>query len=245
MTGPRQCSVRLSFGVLTYTLTRKRVKNINLRVHPDGRVAVSAPPAVPLSVIEAFLKKQEAFFIRAAKRRAAALAEKPSPLTLSPGETLPIGGVLRTVCLQTAKKNAVSLDGNTLTLYLTDPADYALRLALFTAFFKREAARVLTASVRALYPLFSPHPATFPLLKFRFMKTKWGVCRPTKNQITLNCNLLFLPPHLADYVICHEFVHFRHPDHSPAFWQELSRYVPDCKEKRKALSDFPLPVFAP
>ena len=31
------------FGLLEYTLTRKKVKNINLRVHPDGEVLVSAP----------------------------------------------------------------------------------------------------------------------------------------------------------------------------------------------------------
>ena len=118
-----------------------------------------------------------------------------------------------------------------------------MRARTFNAFFRREADRVLTARAAALYPLFAPRPATFPVLKFRTMKTKWGVCRPTQSTITLNRNLLYLPDALVDYVICHEFVHFRHPDHSPAFWRELARFVPDYKEKRKALSDFPVPVF--
>ena len=243
MNEPERRTVRLSCGDLAYTLTRKRVKNINLRIRPDGRVTVSAPPRVPLATIEAFLRRQEGFFRNAARRRAAALADRPDPLTLSPGEALPIGGVLRSVRLEKAEKNAALLTGDALTLFLTDPADGALRARVFRTFFEREAARVLTARAAALYPLFAPRPASFPVLKFRTMKTKWGVCRPTKNTVTLNRNLLYLPPALVDYVICHEFVHFRHPDHSAAFWQELTRFVPDGKEKRKALSDFPVPVF--
>ena len=239
----QQRTLPLSSGTLTYTLTRKRVKNINLRIHPDGRVAVSAGAWVPLSAIEAFLRREEPFILAAERRRAAALQSRPRPLTLSPGEQLPIGGILRTVCVEKAVRDRVALSGNALTLYVKDPADPALRGRVFFAFFNREADRVLAEHARALYPLFSPRPASFPLLKFRAMKTKWGVCRPAKGQITLNRSLLFLPPALVDYVICHEFVHFRHPDHSAAFWEELTRFLPDCKEKRKALSDFPLPVF--
>ena len=237
-------TVRLSDGDLAYTLTRKRVKNVNLRVHSDGRVTVSAPPRVPLSAVEAFLRGQERFFKNAEKRRAAALAKLPKPLTLSPDEVLPIGGVLRCVHIEKAAKNSAVLTDNALTLFVTDPTDALLRARTFDAFFRREADRALMARTAALYPLFAPRPAAFPVLKLRVMKTKWGVCRPTQNTITLNRNLLFLPDVLVDYVICHEFVHFRHPDHSPTFWRELARFVPDCKEKRKALSDFPVPVFA-
>ncbi len=243
MNAPEQRTVRLSDGDLTYTLTRKRVKNINLRVHPDGRVSVSAPPRVPLAAVETFLRGQEAFFKKAEKRRLAALQNRPRPLSLCPDEILPIGGVLRCVRVEKAAKNSAVLTGDALTLFVTDPDDALLRARVFAAFFMREADRALTARVAALYPLFAPRPPAFPVLKFRAMKTKWGVCRPQKNQITLNRNLLFLPDALVDYVICHEFVHFRHPDHSPAFWRELARFVPDCKEKRKALADFPLPVF--
>lgn len=35
-----------------YTLERKRVKNINLRIRPDGSVYVSAAPFVPQSAID-------------------------------------------------------------------------------------------------------------------------------------------------------------------------------------------------
>ena len=101
----QQRTLPLSSGTLTYTLTRKRVKNINLRIHPDGRVAVSAGAWVPLSAIEAFLRREEPFILAAERRRAAALQSRPRPLTLSPGEQLPIGGILRTVCVEKAVRD--------------------------------------------------------------------------------------------------------------------------------------------
>lgn len=42
-------------GAIPYTLTYKKVRNINLRIRPDGEVAVSAPRSVSQKDIEAFL----------------------------------------------------------------------------------------------------------------------------------------------------------------------------------------------
>ena len=41
--------------MLTYELERKQVKNINLRIRPDGSIYVSAPRRMPESMIEAFV----------------------------------------------------------------------------------------------------------------------------------------------------------------------------------------------
>lgn len=42
-------------GCVEYTLERKRVRNLNLRIASDGSVRVSAPPKMPQKDIEAFL----------------------------------------------------------------------------------------------------------------------------------------------------------------------------------------------
>ena len=48
-------SVEIKGRRLEYELTRKKVKNINMRIRPDGSVAVSAPPGEPLQHIEDFV----------------------------------------------------------------------------------------------------------------------------------------------------------------------------------------------
>ena len=42
-------------GGVEYELTRRRVRNLNIRVRTDGSVAVSAPRRVPLSSVDAFV----------------------------------------------------------------------------------------------------------------------------------------------------------------------------------------------
>ena len=55
-------------NAVEYELTRKRVKNINLRIARDGAVKVSAPPFSPLSLIDAFVLKH-ADFIKKGRER--------------------------------------------------------------------------------------------------------------------------------------------------------------------------------
>ena len=70
-------------GGVDYTLTRRRVRNLNLRVRADGSVAVSAPARVPLAAVDAFVAAHAAWVAsavgRAQARRAAEAAEVLPP----------------------------------------------------------------------------------------------------------------------------------------------------------------------
>ncbi len=68
----------------------------------------------------------------------------------------------------------------------------------------------------------------------RLQTTRWGSCT-LQGHISLNGQLLFFPPELAEYVMIHELCHLRHMNHSPEFWQEVSKYVPDWQIRRKNL----------
>ena len=51
------------------------------------------------------------------------------------------------------------------------------------------------------------------------------------------CLLMLAPPEIIDYVIVHELCHRREMNHSPLFWQEVERVLPDYKRRRKWLKD--------
>lgn len=54
-------------GNIEYTFTRKRVKNINLRIHEDGTVAVSAPNYVSAEKVDEFVFSKAGFIENARK----------------------------------------------------------------------------------------------------------------------------------------------------------------------------------
>jgi len=65
--------------------------------------------------------------------------------------------------------------------------------------------------------------------------TLWGSCSKKRN-INLNRNLLFIPKHLAEYVLHHELTHLNHLNHSDRFWASFNRTLPNCQELRSELS---------
>ena len=75
---------RVSAGI-RYTLTRRRVRNINLRVRADGSVAASAPARLAVKWVDAFVASR-ADWVRAAQARAArrAAAEQQQNDALPP-----------------------------------------------------------------------------------------------------------------------------------------------------------------
>lgn len=75
----------LNGRAVPYELERKKIKNINLRVKPDGSVHVSAPRRVPEGMIESFLFSKADFILEAVER-----AEKRR-IKVTPGKMLVLG----------------------------------------------------------------------------------------------------------------------------------------------------------
>lgn len=49
------------------------------------------------------------------------------------------------------------------------------------------------------------------------------------------------PAEAIEYVVVHELAHIRHHDHSPAFYGEVARYLPDWRSRRALLKNRELP----
>lgn len=47
-----------------------------------------------------------------------------------------------------------------------------------------------------------------------------------------------MPMEAFRYLVLHELAHFRHPNHSSAFWQEVARFCPDYSMQREVLRVF-------
>ncbi len=86
--------IELNGKKIEYTLQRKSVKNINLRIKSDGTVNVSANSRVPLRVIESFMTAKADFILNALDKYGSAAATPPKRY-FSDGE---IRGVILSLC---------------------------------------------------------------------------------------------------------------------------------------------------
>lgn len=96
----------------------------------------------------------------------------------------------------------------------------------------RMAARTL---VEARLAFFKKHyDVSWKRVSIRNQKTRWGSCSRAGN-LSFNYRLLYLPPHLSDYVIVHELCHLREFNHSPKFWALVARTFADSLALRREL----------
>ena len=70
-------------------------------------------------------------------------------------------------------------------------------------------------------------------------KTIWGSCS-TKGNLNFNWKLILTGPDQLEYVVVHELAHLKEMNHSPAFWREVEKILPDYRERRKRLREFRL-----
>ena len=70
----------------------------------------------------------------------------------------------------------------------------------------------------------------------RAQRTRWGSCSSSGN-LNFNCLLALVPPAVLDYVVVHELCHRLEMNHSPRFWQEVGRVMPDYEEHKKWLRE--------
>ena len=216
---------------ITYTLERKRVKNVNLRVR-GGEVFVSAPRWVPLSVIEAFLRERAGFLLDAAQR-----TEK-APFPCSAGEELPYRGRRLTLMTERGSRAALRIEGDVLRAVLRTPEDgESVRRAL-EKWYRAESERLCLYYFERLYPQFAAMGVPRPEIRMRSMRSCWGSCRPARRAVTFNALLAAVPDACIEYVVAHELTHFLYADHSPSFYAALAAVIPDWKARRKALRPY-------
>ena len=171
-------------GGIQYELTRKRVKNLNIRVRDDGTVAVSIPLRMSVEAADRFVAAH-ADWVRAARQRQLQRTRRQESMPLPDKETA---------------------------------------LAYFTAMSDK------------VYPAFADVlGGQKPTIKVRSMTSRWGVCAMAKRQITFALQLYNQPPAAQIYVVVHEYCHFLQPNHSPAFWAEVAKLLPDWKARRALL----------
>jgi len=74
-------------------------------------------------------------------------------------------------------------------------------------------------------------------LQVRAMRNKWGSIS-TAGTLTLADDILALPYDLAEYIVVHELLHLKFPDHRQGWQVSMGIYLPDWRERERQLAGY-------
>ena len=232
-------TIEINGNIIEYELTRKRVRNLNLRIRHDGTVAVSAPNRVSLSDIDRFLREKSGFLSKAIAKAEERIERAGRPVTYSDNEQINVFGERCTLVVTPYKKNKVEFSYPYVYLYVKDPSSVEMRKRTYEKWKRDMLKSDILEMCEYYYPLFETRGVDRPKdIKFRSMTSKWGCCRPGDGTLTFNYNLFEVPKECTAYVVVHEFAHFLEANHSQRFYKEVERVMPDYKIRRKLLNEY-------
>ena len=132
------------------------------------------------------------------------------------------------------QKYDIIINNNINSTFIDDNVIYTKNETELNKWLKNQTKKIFKERLDLIYKSFNEN-IIYPDLKIRNMKSRWGVCNK-KGYITLNNNLIKYNISEIDYVIVHELSHYVHFDHSKEFWNTVSKYFPDYKERKKVLN---------
>lgn len=229
-------SVVCKKGFVEYRLTRKDVKNINLRVKPDGQVLVSAKEELPVKYIDDFVCRKQEYIFHSQKKYKAQYKELSSiSKRYVSGESVDILGKSLRLKVIEGEEERVWADGIFVFLSVKEKDDLKRKAKLMNDWIENLRIETFSQICKEVYQKFKKYGVLYPELRIRYMSSRWGSCQPEKGVITLNSKLIEAPRRCIEYVVLHEFVHFISPDHSRKFYNFMAMLMPDWEERKTEL----------
>lgn len=221
-----------------FYIQRKNVKNINLKVSMDKKVTISIPMKMSLDKAKDFIKRKSDW-IKKQQDYYDDIVEQKENLTFETGETIYLLGKQYILHITKYYKNNIYINNNYIEVNIKEKflknKDYIRKI--YEKWLKNYALGIIEELVKKYYKILKKYDIRMPKIEIRKMKTRWGSCIPTSNKIIFNLNLIKAPICCIEYVVLHELSHFQYKNHSKNFYNFITIFMPDWKERKKILDE--------
>jgi predicted metal-dependent hydrolase len=212
---------------LHYQLERRQRRTVGLKITQTGLV-IHAPKRISQSQLEDIIVQKADWVLR---KLASVTANKIPEIQWQHGEQLLFLGNAMTLTIEhNARSKAVEYEPGVLQLAMPNQ-DEMLIARKVVQWYKKQA---ITDFTRRLEIFSSKLGVKFTSLTLSNAASRWGSCN-SKKEIRLNWRLLQAPPHIINYVVCHELAHIKEMNHSAKFWATVASIFPDYKAAEKEL----------
>ena len=219
---------------LIYEFSRKNIKNINLRIRKDGSVFVSAPQRVSAKAVESFIISRLEWIFKHIDRLND--LKKENTFELKSGTVITIFDNKYLLTVTESRSRSCHIENDELVVTLPDKSNTDMLKNTLSSFLEDRLKETLDTLCSSIYEKdFKPLNISYPEIRIRKMRSRWGSCHSQNKKVIFNKQLVFLPTKCVEYIIYHEFTHFIQPNHSSEFYKVLKGFLPDLYERKNEL----------
>lgn len=209
-------------------------RTMQVAVHPDGRVVVTAPVGTSLEDVERRVARR-ARWIASQLAYFEQFMPRTPPRRFVSGETHLYLGRQYRLRVGRSDRETVRLIGGRLEVTVVAEETASRVEQLLTAWYTSRAETYFAERLDACWARFaSSVEGECPQLRLRRMKTQWG-SMSARGVLTLNTDLIRSPRECIDYVIVHELCHLKNANHGHEFAACLELALPDWQRRKHRL----------
>jgi predicted metal-dependent hydrolase len=208
-------------------IIRSRRRSIAIEVTPQATLIVRAPHRVPQAYIEQMIREKIGWITGKMEE----MKKRPKPVIHSYQESEIFWFLGRPYPLHLTDESGASItrtDRLCVPRALVPDIGHAIQHWYRAEAYKEIHARCLYFAMMTGYS-----PAS---IRITDAQRRWGSCTH-KGGLNFSWRLVQAPLEIVDYVIVHELVHLRQPDHSKKFWSKVKDLMPDFDRRRRWLRE--------
>lgn len=216
-------------GYLVEVMRTSRSKTASLKVE-DGVVTMVVPRQLENEKVEKLVADKHAWIIE--KIALHSEATPASNKQYVSGEAFPyLGRNYRLKVLRDGLAATTLINGRITVSVPDSPQQQHYIRRFLVNWYKCNAEKKVREKVRRYEKLVGVETGVVRIKEF---KSRWGSCTPY-GDLEFNWVIVMAPNRIVDYVVVHELCHLLHHDHSPQFWKEVERVIPDYQECKELL----------
>lgn len=220
-------------AILPVSVTRKKMKNVRLKVFPSGEIKLSVPLDTPDDWIAEYLSEKTMWIAGKLEsfQKTRAIEKEEH---FASGTSTRILGKQVTVLVHTAAKKSISCEDDVLHVFTTENNQSSIDKQV-NNWWQKASKLYFVGMIKHLYPIIEKHGIEMPEVCVKKMKTLWGSCSRKQKKINLNFYLYKATAPCIEYVILHEMTHLLYPYHNKDFYDFLTIHMPDWESRKRQL----------
>ena len=208
-----------SYKDIDYELKKSSRKTTSIYIERDGTITVLAPEPYDLAKIEEILEAKRSWIYRNLAEWEDLNRTRVEREFVN-GEGFPyLGSTYRLQIVDDANQELSLTNG----AFLLKKSSLSSARDKFIGFYKTKAKSRLPKHVEQYAKKMGLSPSE---IRIQELKNRWASCS-SDGMLNFHWRCMMAPISALEYIVVHELAHLKHPNHTPEFWYEIEKVLPD------------------